>query len=122
MADRNWKRDKSIFLELINQACHDASDAYETLHKHPSPHNYRLSLSYLSMSYTSYIQAWQYYAQHEDIQHYEIDPVFKSYETFKRQLKQVITNNDRPGEPLNTAYEALKQAHREANEFIRSAD
>ncbi|WP_020619373.1 hypothetical protein [Paenibacillus daejeonensis] len=105
----------------MDQACQDAADAYETLHRHPSPHNYRLSLGYLSMSSASYMEAWQFYVLHEDIQHYEIDPVFRAYEAFKRQMKQVITNNDRAGEPLAAAYETLQSTYREASEFIESS-
>ncbi|MFS0724154.1 hypothetical protein [Paenibacillus sp. 1P07SE] len=121
MSDREWQRDKSLFWGLIDSACRDGADAYEVLHKHPSPHNYRLSLGYLTMSHASYTEAWKFYILHEDIQHYEIDPVFKAYEDFKQQLKRVITGNDRPTVALVEAYEALLVACQNASDFIESS-
>ncbi|GBF75748.1 hypothetical protein PA598K_04178 [Paenibacillus sp. 598K] len=122
MADKDWQRDKQLFWGLMTSAMSDAVDAYEVLHKHPSPHNYRLSIGYLGMSQAAYMQAWTFYLQHEDIQHYEIDPVLGAYEAFKRQLKRVITDNDRPSPMLAEAYEELRIAYANANDFIESSN
>ncbi|RXZ84170.1 hypothetical protein EBB07_03575 [Paenibacillaceae bacterium] len=122
MDDREWKVKRAEFLDLLENVLSDANDAYEVLENYEAPISYQLSLGYLNMSFVAFLEARKLYELHEDIQHYEIEPFFKSYGDFKFQLKKVITENDDNTSWLHGSYERFRSVCVGIRKFIENSN
>lgn len=106
------------FQELMKYSYMDAEESYEVLGNHEDDLKYQLSLGYLNLSFVSYLQLKDMYARNIDLQHYEIEPFFSSYDNYIFELKKVITKKDNNTSWLYSAYSNLKENWIHINKFI----
>jgi len=107
----------SYFQVLLTHTVSDARDAYDILVEGNDDSKYQLSLTYLNLSFQSYLEAKRVYYS-EKLQHYELEPFFVSYNHFKSQLKQVVNEKDSNITWLSAAHEELLASKKHLDEFI----
>lgn len=103
--------------ELLHSTVSDAKHAYDVLNNYDDDTSYNLSLSYLNMSYQSYLEFKRIYHKNS-LEHYEIEPFIRDYEDYKHQLNEVITKKDSNTSWLYSAYTRLMNIEKEVNKFM----
>ncbi|PFK04775.1 hypothetical protein COI97_09195 [Bacillus cereus] len=103
--------------ELLNLTFSDVYDSYEVLENYDDDIRYTLSLNYLSMSHKSYLEFKRVYLQNE-LYHYEIEPLFRDYEHYRVQLKEVITKKDSNTSWLYSAMNKLTETKKNVDDFL----
>src|SRR5690625_3164656 len=107
----------SYFSELLDKTYSDLRDSYKVLSNFKDDFSYQLSLSYLNLSYQSYLELRRIYHQHK-LQRGEIDPFFEAYDHYKYELKSVITKDDKNTSWLSSAYDEFVGRKEETSKFI----
>lgn len=94
------------FQSHVDNAIDDIRSSYEVLKEQESDLRYQLSLSYLSMSWQSYLEARKLYID-PTLDVAEAERFFNSYNIYKSTLKRFINRKEQNNEWLDAAYKQL---------------
>ncbi|MCU7712460.1 hypothetical protein OK414_14670 [Priestia sp. JV24] len=108
----------SYLQEKLDDAFSDARASYKVLEKQDSDLRYQLSLTYMNMSFQSYIEAKRIYKE-AHLEHHEFEGFFEAYKNYKFELKQVIIEKDQNTSWLYSRYETLSKEKKELDLFIK---
>lgn len=106
--------------ELLDSIYSDVRHSYDVFTKdtHTGDSRYSLSLTYLSMSYQSYLE-FERLAYEHGLVNMDIDPVLTKYKHYRHQLKKAITNKDSDAS-YNSAFNKFTDAKEYVSEFFSS--
>lgn len=94
----------------------DIESSYEVLKEQRSDLDYQLSLSYMSMSWQSYLEARKLYVDPR-LDTVEVERFFNSYNIYKSTLKRFINRKEQNNEWLVAAYKQLIKHYHILDDF-----
>ncbi|OUB17547.1 hypothetical protein BK708_21700 [Bacillus thuringiensis serovar yunnanensis] len=104
---------------FIQKTYFDIKTACDVVIYQESNSKYLISLGFLNKSYITYIEAKRFYRENEELKSVEFDNFFNGYANVEKELKGVISKEDKNTSWLNSRIGQFQQEIENVNDLIK---
>ncbi|KQL57224.1 MULTISPECIES: hypothetical protein [Bacillaceae] len=108
---RDWLQQVFKLEELTYMLYSHSSDAMKSLENYEGDNRYVISLGFYQMAHQTFLAIFELYRNNDVLERGEYDQLIEAYQSFERNLTELIREKDTNSSWLQTQYESYKDAH-----------